>query len=250
MPAVTSGPPGKGATQYWDVLCTPQGLFKIDVLPLEDFQFFPKLATELRLKIWKHSLPGPRYLEVVRLETEKKTKVRVREAAPVALFVCRESRAVALKKYSVLKVPRIRLDGAFCDFGKDIILFARFSSISALYHIGRVWGHKIHHLAMTQHSWGDLLRENEAFYNISVLILQLSRIKTVQVLQDWRMGEELPPRASVATPEGNSLGIFVCNWDYWYEESKGLKFATREPSLHMKALITFGSINLQIGHSD
>lgn len=29
-------------------------------VPVESFTLFPKLATELRLKIWKMELPGPR----------------------------------------------------------------------------------------------------------------------------------------------------------------------------------------------
>jgi hypothetical protein len=29
-----------------------------------NFMLFPKLPTELRLKIWKHALPGPRVVEI------------------------------------------------------------------------------------------------------------------------------------------------------------------------------------------
>jgi hypothetical protein len=90
-------------------------------VPAETFTLFPKLATELRLKVWKMVLPGPR---VVVVEYSKKTKLPFSPARiPVILQVNRESRDEALKSYTLA----FGLDGAdgkiFFDFSNDIFVF-------------------------------------------------------------------------------------------------------------------------------
>jgi 2EXR family len=89
-------------------------------VPAEAFTLFPKLATELRLKIWKLALPGPR---VVVVEYSKTTKLPFSPARiPVILQVNRESRDEALKSYTLA----LGFDGAagriFFDFSKDILV--------------------------------------------------------------------------------------------------------------------------------
>jgi hypothetical protein len=70
---------------------------------MDNFTLFPNLAVELRLKIWRSTLPGPRNVGI---------KLRIKDAGfggwiarksthppPVALQVCHESREEAQKYY-------------------------------------------------------------------------------------------------------------------------------------------------------
>jgi len=88
---------------------------------------FPSLPTELRLKIWKMSLPGPRILEV-RYDvrscqfTPCTTLVTHPEhLTPPNLLTNSESRAVALKHYK-RSFPNVLCPaGLWIDFEKDTI---------------------------------------------------------------------------------------------------------------------------------
>ena len=77
------------------------------------FTYFPKLPAEIRLKIWKDALPGPRIIRIQlkfeprqpRIEGQKKKPQVSRFVAsrppPIGLRVCRESRIEALKEYEI-----------------------------------------------------------------------------------------------------------------------------------------------------
>lgn len=85
---------------------------EVDSHPLTEFHFFPKLPIELRLKIWKNALPGPRYIEFDNggyfapiFDTESRSfaqpwQIRCDEVAPSLFFTTREARSVVLEKYS------------------------------------------------------------------------------------------------------------------------------------------------------
>jgi hypothetical protein len=67
---------------------------------LQTFQKFPELPFEVRQKIWRHALPGPRALHVIR--EKNSTKYRAKPASygghqPSILSVSRESRKEALR---------------------------------------------------------------------------------------------------------------------------------------------------------
>ncbi|KAH8744576.1 hypothetical protein BGZ57DRAFT_719052, partial [Hyaloscypha finlandica] len=67
---------------------------------LQTFQKFPELPLEVRQKIWRHALPGPRVLQVIREKSS--TKYRAKPASygghqPSILSVSRESREEALR---------------------------------------------------------------------------------------------------------------------------------------------------------
>lgn len=109
------------------------------------FELFPKLPTEIRLKIWKLALPGPRIVKVrpcsVKFMEElaagdmtKHTFVSPTKA-PSILFVCGESRKEAMKTYQLSfgsehhNIPstvyfNFDLDMLYfpCDYGKELHL--------------------------------------------------------------------------------------------------------------------------------
>lgn len=67
-----------------------------------DFVQFKQLPTELRHAIWKFALPGPRVVEVVpSYAAQKCQKLQLNVGMPALMHVCRESRQIALSKYSV-----------------------------------------------------------------------------------------------------------------------------------------------------
>lgn len=101
---------------------------------LTSFTLFPELPTELRLAIWKLTLPGPRFVEIqntIAFRDEAKTKINQTittwhataiEKAPVAFFICRESRAEVINIYTPLKST----DGnpaILVDFKTDVLCF-------------------------------------------------------------------------------------------------------------------------------
>lgn len=67
---------------------------------------FGKLPTEIRLKIWNESLPGPRILTATmalrwRPEGHRRPLFRLISPPPVVFHVCKESREQALGMYSL-----------------------------------------------------------------------------------------------------------------------------------------------------
>jgi hypothetical protein len=88
----------------------------------DSFILFPQLPVELRLKIWKLSLPGPRVVLLKQDSFPPTKSFRSPAEIPVALAVCRESRQEALIFYEfafgVHEFP-----GEICfDFSIDSIL--------------------------------------------------------------------------------------------------------------------------------
>ncbi|KAF4631318.1 hypothetical protein G7Y89_g6814 [Cudoniella acicularis] len=132
------------------------------------FMLLPKLPRELRLKIWKASLPGPRvvkigyelceycdYFEGLCANCECYFgKVKTAQPLPTALSVCRESRVEALKKYS----DKINFPTSFIriDPRQDTLYFSRFTE-----HIVEVFPcetlhHSVQSLALDQRVFDDL----------------------------------------------------------------------------------------------
>jgi hypothetical protein len=95
---------------------------------LEAFTLFPKLPTEIQLKIWKLAMPGPRLIKIghrpqfatrpsgsVDMFYQKSQKI----PTPL-LHTCRETRAMVLKTIK----PRFRLSSRhpiYFDFEKDTL---------------------------------------------------------------------------------------------------------------------------------
>jgi hypothetical protein len=70
---------------------------------LSEFELFPKLATELRLKIWNFAAYQPRLIEVEHARNAHRSLSVTTQSrlSPVVLRVCKESREEGLKVYSL-----------------------------------------------------------------------------------------------------------------------------------------------------
>jgi len=87
---------------------------------VKSFTLFPLLPTELRLKVWKFTLPGPRILE---LRYDKKHAEFISVARlPRALFICKESREETLKHYDFSFGIDEGSSKVLVDFSVDILL--------------------------------------------------------------------------------------------------------------------------------
>lgn len=99
------------------------------------FTLFPELPIEIRLKIWRHALPGSRVIGTC-LERrysisdtwhlqQKYMSIRHRSLlsckTPVPLFVCQESRNEALRFYQLRHVLGFTQKPVYIDFSRDII---------------------------------------------------------------------------------------------------------------------------------
>ncbi|KAF4611322.1 hypothetical protein G7Y89_g15692 [Cudoniella acicularis] len=97
-----------------DSLHLPDGLLSTSNIAIKysahtmdaSFTMFPLLPTELRLEIYKLSLPGPRWIKKFPFLP-----------APAALSVCHEFRDVALRKYT----PISNHPYSYIDWSQDII---------------------------------------------------------------------------------------------------------------------------------
>jgi hypothetical protein len=93
-----------------------------------EFTKFPKLPPELRLRIWSHSLPDPRIVTIERILTRPKDyRVSCQNRVPGTLLVNRESREVALKRYSLRFMTFENVYGppVYFDFSRDVICLKR-----------------------------------------------------------------------------------------------------------------------------
>ncbi|KAF8854119.1 hypothetical protein BDZ45DRAFT_677200 [Acephala macrosclerotiorum] len=104
-------------------------------MALESFTLFPELPTELRLKIWKLAIPGPRILSVGhRMQYGEgygriiptAMEWRTSDPVPTLLHVCHDSRTEALKVYqpsfAAFRTPR-QEGKNYIDFSRDILYF-------------------------------------------------------------------------------------------------------------------------------
>ena len=88
---------------------------------LQSFTIFEKLPLELRIKIWKFTLPGPR---VVSLRFNRGAKQYTSSTTPpILLRTCPESRAVALETYTILILAPKYPSSVFVDFALDTVFF-------------------------------------------------------------------------------------------------------------------------------
>ncbi|KAH8784373.1 hypothetical protein BGZ57DRAFT_925369 [Hyaloscypha finlandica] len=108
------------------VLSTPT--IPVEEPPSLKFTLFPKLPPELRNKIWEFALPGPRKITIetwdcviVHVKLQHRHRQQQNKSdIPVTLHVCRDSRAIALKHYSLAFSYRL-LRAVYFDFEIDTL---------------------------------------------------------------------------------------------------------------------------------
>jgi hypothetical protein len=90
-------------------------------ITLSTFTCFPRLAPEIRLKIWCLAVLEPRILELEFLDEGRwHSPTPYSAITPASLHVCRESRQEALKTYQRLSF------GVWINFSVDIIYVRLF----------------------------------------------------------------------------------------------------------------------------
>ncbi len=107
--------------------------------PACDFPLFSRLPAELRLMIWNEALPGPRLLQA-RFQFENRefpfgsdlVSCATRTPPPALLGVCRESRAEALKRYSLCFAARDGPATTYVDLKADTLLIAFHDNVNTL----------------------------------------------------------------------------------------------------------------------
>lgn len=97
----------------------------IAVKKLREFTFSPKLAPELRLKIWAHAIADiePRVMEVTFDRTGGKCVSRSAAITPPFFYLFREALDQAKKTYKGLYVFQ-NFTGAIIDYEKDVLLLS------------------------------------------------------------------------------------------------------------------------------
>lgn len=68
--------------------------------PLDEFTMFPKLSTDIRLKIWRRTYPAGRVVGI--RYNYKKDRNTTKSLPPIALWFNQESRAEALPVYKLV----------------------------------------------------------------------------------------------------------------------------------------------------
>jgi len=105
---------------------------EITGLPLHEFHRFPRLPIEIRLAIWKLSLPGRNYVEVIAskkgsLGGDKTWALQSKEVAPTLFFACKESRCEVTKCYIPLRGTDLSSPVIYFSFEKDFLKFANYA---------------------------------------------------------------------------------------------------------------------------
>jgi hypothetical protein len=94
----------------------------VDILDMASTstQEFAALPAELRIKIWKHLLPGPR---IVPVSYSRELQKYISDGPPPILNVCSESRSIFLSVYTKLIISPKHESAVFVDFELDTIFF-------------------------------------------------------------------------------------------------------------------------------
>lgn len=145
----------------------------LSAVSLNQFIFFPKLPIELRLKIWREALPGPRIIEAYYDYHESSDGdisngvIRTNQPPPVLLSVCFESREEALRQYISICNPEDFREVNYChvllDPCKDTLFIPYANSNLSDHYLQAclVWGdfysevalEKIRYLAIDTDVW-------------------------------------------------------------------------------------------------
>jgi hypothetical protein len=158
------------------------------------FSLFPQLPIELRLKIWRETLPGPRIVELPSVNIHQRSGWSPVLAGPIALQINRESREQTLSFYKLcFSSLNHTSPGTYINFTVDTVFMARNT-----FGMGAIndflapmlaqFGDKIQDLALDSHIWS---RENvlEALFVLPKLKWLGITCQHVQTYPDTRASE-------------------------------------------------------------
>jgi hypothetical protein len=101
------------------------------------FTLFPKLPTELRLKIWKYALPGPRAIKVQRGWPTFSHRIRAVAKPPAVLQTNSESRQLAMRFYELSFNNAIKGRPISIDYQVDALYMESWDAFKAFYKVAR-----------------------------------------------------------------------------------------------------------------
>ena len=193
-----------------------------------DFVRFPKLPPELRREIWKLALPGTRIIEVTSEDDYYSRergyrKLRLSCDMPVLMHVCRESRQVALEKYTVnLAGERFPNDCARIDPREDTIFIPlREDSLLSMEQLSKEALSTIQFLAIDHQMWnGTVWAGTTVFEDFTVF----AALKDLYIVHDEAMGlpdcpcEECREESLSGKAVDTSLEELDDPEDYGYDE--------------------------------
>ena len=152
---------------------------------LEFFALFPRLPTELRLKIWRQTLPGPRIVEIPSVNIHRRSGWSPVLAGPIALQINHESRQETLSFYKLcFSSPNRTSPGTYINFTVDTVFMARntfgMGAIDDfLAPILAQFGDKIQRLALDQQIWSreDALEALSALPKLKWLAITCQHVR-------------------------------------------------------------------------
>jgi len=169
-----------------------------------DFSLFSNLPHELRVLIWKYSLPGPR---IVKLQESRKFHRWIANCPPPTLLrVNRESRAVVLTYYKFCQVPHINV---FLDPSIDTLYFGPTTSdrdfLDFIHHARSKDLRSLKNLAihdMHLAAWSN--------YSLKHSDIPSSLFAVLEGLENFMIGVQLPREENVSLREAHPD-----HWEGW-----------------------------------
>lgn len=229
--------------------------------PIEDgertFTWFPKLAPELRLKIWKFAPPGPRYIEVKNkklcpyLSDPAHWSYLCKYYAPALFFVCHESRAFILSLYTRVQGNLPGSSAIYYSPATDVLAF-RYTHVVGVYQFWQ-WVNdstpeflaSIKHMAWQCREPVPSLSTEYTVYNFNpddffsqAHINRLSGLETLQVCksteQDWVNDE------SVKVVDGQVIDLRKRGTIVGFEEDESTTQDKKCQQLFLRAMTHVG----------
>jgi 2EXR family len=147
----------------------------------QEFPYFSKLPPELRRKIWRHALPGPRVVnfDFIYRPRQPMPHFEANYGAPTLLHVCHESREVALESYELLfQSKESSRPAIYFDLKRDTLCFTLetipIRIVLFLEDMPRADIRRVRYLAVGTELPKDMVKYITQFHGLEVFSLILS----------------------------------------------------------------------------
>lgn len=174
------------------------------------FTLFSSLPSELRIKIWKYLVPGPRVVPVrYNFRTSQYTST---SAPPALLHACHESRTIFLSSHNKLTLSPKYPSTVFVDFKHDTIFFDSLDCSpdgDLTYDLAKsLDGDKILNVAVDAQLWEilrvfryDALSEVRLMRNLKNIAIVISRDSETSRFERQALGTGMEQRVVMSAPE-------------------------------------------------